>query len=313
MKSRRAFLLFPVLTFLLLGGSAVATEDYLELVPGAEKWYVEIGNTGPQAHRMHTLVRNYPGGYFKMHREFLEGEQVVLAEDCVFAKTVEGDIYYRGTLQDGLYDNPVLWVDAPLTVGKTWKDSRQIAYGAVDETIHYVFAVLEEETITCPGGMYDCFRVFLSEIHPDGTVENSSFWYNENCGLIRCALDECNVYQMVKAFINDGPRPIGDDVPHETNPDEYLVGGLMGVPNPAKPMTAISFELKQAATVSVDIYDISGRLVKTLARGEFMAAGPATIRWQGTNERGQAVASGTYLYKVRAGNTVSTNRITLVR
>ena len=78
-------------------------------------------------------------------------------------------------------------------------------------------------------------------------------------------------------------------------------------------MTDISFELKQPVAVDVEVFDISGRLIKRLAQGEFMPAGPVSIRWQGNDEQGQAVASGTYLYRVKAGQTVSTNRITLVR
>ncbi|MCP4291595.1 MAG: T9SS type A sorting domain-containing protein [bacterium] len=229
----------------------------------------------------------------------------------MFDKTAEGDIYYLGILQDGLYESPILWVDAPLTVGKIWTDSRQVDSGGAGDIIHYVFSVLNEEEIVCPGGTYECFQVFMTVIYPDGTYENSSFWYNYHCGLIRCCVADSPRFQMYKSYLN--PRPNIPVEPHESKQNEYLINGLLSTPNPANPTTAITFELKQPAAVDVDVFDISGRLIKHLTQGEFMSAGPVSIRWQGKNELGQAVASGTYLFKVKTGQTVFTNRITLIR
>jgi len=312
MKARTIILWCSVLAILMLGGSAVAADNFLELTPGAEKWYKELDPLGPQFKQMHTLVSRYQGGLFNMRREFLVNNKIVRADDCLFDLTAQGDIYYLGSLQEGLYENPILWVDAPLNVGKVWKDSRLDMLGGTDQTVHYMFAVLKEEKITCPMGNYLCYQVFMTVIYPDGKVDNSAFWYNDHCGMIRCGLELCDIYELTKSHINPSLLPHGIQ-PHETNPDEYLVGSLWGAPNPANPMTTISFELKQPASVVVEVFDISGRLVKRLAQGEFMAAGPVSIRWQGDDEQGQAVASGTYLYRVKAGPSVSTNRITLVR
>ena len=71
--------------------------------------------------------------------------------------------------------------------------------------------------------------------------------------------------------------------------------------------------LPKAAQVSVGVYDVSGRLVQSLADGEEMAAGPVSLRWQGRDSAGRAVASGTYLFRVQAGAIVRTERFTLVR
>ena len=152
----------------------------------------------------------------------------------------------------------------------------------------------------------------MTVIYPNGSVENSSFWYNDHCGMIRCFISNAPKYQMQKSILNPniGPEEL---IPHKLNSDESPLGGVWGAPNPANPMTTISFELKQPTAVDVEVFDISGRLVKRLAQGEFMPAGPVSIRWQGKDEQGQAVASGTYLYRVKAGQAVSTNRITLVR
>jgi len=66
-------------------------------------------------------------------------------------------------------------------------------------------------------------------------------------------------------------------------------------PNPLNPSTTISFELSRPGTVRLNVYDVSGRLVKALAN-EFMGVGPHEVGWDGTSRQGARVASGVYFY-----------------
>lgn len=88
-------------------------------------------------------------------------------------------------------------------------------------------------------------------------------------------------------------------------------------PNPFNPATTIRFQLPptgQAANrlVTLKIYDITGRLVKTLLR-ESLPAGYYTVPWDGTGERGEGVAGGVYLYRLSAGDYVKTRKMLLVK
>lgn len=88
-------------------------------------------------------------------------------------------------------------------------------------------------------------------------------------------------------------------------------------PNPFNPATTIRFQLPptgQAANrlVTLKIYDITGRLVKTLLR-ESLPAGYYTVQWDGTGERGEGVAGGVYLYRLDAGDYVKTRKMLLVK
>ncbi|MDZ7363850.1 MAG: T9SS type A sorting domain-containing protein [candidate division KSB1 bacterium] len=83
-------------------------------------------------------------------------------------------------------------------------------------------------------------------------------------------------------------------------------------PNPFNPETAIKYELPKPAEVKLDIYDLQGRQVRTLVN-QRQPAGRYTITWNGRNEQGEALASGVYLYQLRAGNFVQTRRMALVR
>lgn len=73
-------------------------------------------------------------------------------------------------------------------------------------------------------------------------------------------------------------------------------------PNPFNPSTTIRFVVPAGARrdYSLRIYDVAGRLVRNLASGQ-IEAGIRDVRWDGTDDRGQNVSSGVYLYRVSVG------------
>ena len=71
-------------------------------------------------------------------------------------------------------------------------------------------------------------------------------------------------------------------------------------PNPFNPSTRISYQLKKSAHVRLTIYDISGREIKTLVNNN-CPEGNASILWDGTNNTGNIVATGIYIYKLQVG------------
>jgi hypothetical protein len=78
-------------------------------------------------------------------------------------------------------------------------------------------------------------------------------------------------------------------------------------PNPFNPATTISFQVPSAASVSLKVYDLVGREVATLVH-EAKPAGMYTVRFDGTG-----LASGTYIYRMEAGNFVATKKLVLIR
>jgi len=70
-------------------------------------------------------------------------------------------------------------------------------------------------------------------------------------------------------------------------------------PNPFNPTTNIQFELPEAAYVELVVFNLLGQKLKTLVNKEFQA-GYHHLIWDGTNENGQHVGSGTYLFFIRA-------------
>ena len=84
-------------------------------------------------------------------------------------------------------------------------------------------------------------------------------------------------------------------------------------PNPFNPMTTISYDLRERVPVTLAIFDVTGRRVKTLVNGEDTNAGRYEQVWDGRDETGRAVASGVYFYRLDAGGDTATRRMVLVK
>ena len=85
------------------------------------------------------------------------------------------------------------------------------------------------------------------------------------------------------------------------------------IPNPFNPMTVIHYDLPGSAPVGLRVYDVSGRLVRTLLDSAVQHAGHHTMPWDGRDDRGRGVASGVYFYSLRVEGKILTERMILTR
>ena len=83
-------------------------------------------------------------------------------------------------------------------------------------------------------------------------------------------------------------------------------------PNPFNPVTTFSYDLPEDALVNITIYDIMGQVVRTLVNIE-QTAGFKSIQWNATNDAGQPVSAGPYLYTIQAGEHKSTKKMVLLK
>jgi hypothetical protein len=96
------------------------------------------------------------------------------------------------------------------------------------------------------------------------------------------------------------------------NPDPGPFVLSQNIPNPFNPVTLIGFGLSEPANVRLQIYDAEGKLVKTLV-DEFRQARVFNEKWDGLDNRGRAVASGIYFYRLVAGDFEQTRKMVLLR
>ncbi len=83
-------------------------------------------------------------------------------------------------------------------------------------------------------------------------------------------------------------------------------------PNPFNPTTAISYDLVSNTRVSLRVYDVSGRLVKTLV-DDIRPAGRQTTTWDGTDNSGNQVSTGVYFYRLNTAGNVFTKKMVLLK
>ena len=124
-------------------------------------------------------------------------------------------------------------------------------------------------------------------------------------------------------------KPIYHDW-HSTNLtyDIIRINGILGVsdknlipkdflfhqnyPNPFNPSTTLRYELPQDVMVSIIIYDMMGRVVRNLVSSQ-QNAGYKSIQWDATNNQGQPISAGLYLYKIQAGDFSQTKKMVLLK
>jgi len=83
-------------------------------------------------------------------------------------------------------------------------------------------------------------------------------------------------------------------------------------PNPANPQIAIEFALSRSEVCRLDIYDVSGKLIRTLVAEE-LTAGTHTVIWSGRTDTGRLTPSGIYLARLRTESSDDVRRITVVQ
>jgi hypothetical protein len=84
-------------------------------------------------------------------------------------------------------------------------------------------------------------------------------------------------------------------------------------PNPFNPTTTINYDLPVTAQVTLQVYDVSGRLVRTLVDGNVLDAGRKRIVWDGRDDFGNQVSSGIYFYRISAADYQQTRKMVLIR
>ena len=83
-------------------------------------------------------------------------------------------------------------------------------------------------------------------------------------------------------------------------------------PNPFNPATQIKYDLPKDAFVNISIYDVMGRMIKSLSNAN-QTAGYHSLQWDATNDFGEGVSAGMYIYTIQAGEYRSTKKMVLLK
>ena len=83
-------------------------------------------------------------------------------------------------------------------------------------------------------------------------------------------------------------------------------------PNPFNATTQIAYRLRQDAFVTLTVYDLLGRRIRQLVR-RYQVAGAHATEWDGADDGHHPVASGVYVYRLKAGNAVTARKMALIK
>ena len=115
---------------------------------------------------------------------------------------------------------------------------------------------------------------------------------------------------------SSGPRDVHVDVSDilgidgETLPTVFALHN--NYPNPFNPVTNILYDIPEVSDVTLEIYNVMGQRVRTLVQGSH-EPGRYQIRWNATNDLGQGLSSGMYIYRIQAGDFVSVKKLVLMK
>jgi hypothetical protein len=83
-------------------------------------------------------------------------------------------------------------------------------------------------------------------------------------------------------------------------------------PNPFNPTTKIRYDLPEDALVNITIYDLMGHSVRSLVNSR-QSAGYRSIQWDATNNLGEPISAGMYIYTIQAGEFRQTKKMVLLK
>ena len=113
---------------------------------------------------------------------------------------------------------------------------------------------------------------------------------------------------------------------NDDTPNNFVVGTLsidedliptvfalhQNYPNPFNPTTQIKYDLPEDGLVTISVYDVMGRSIKTLVNSN-QSAGYQSVRWDATNNYGEPISAGMYIYTIQAGDFRQTKKMVLLK
>jgi len=149
------------------------------------------------------------------------------------------------------------------------------------------------------------------------TVSNGPFGIRSSLGESASGFSEGGMFKAATGFLFADP---GIKVPNKVQEDPLDPGSIpsrfqldQNYPNPFNPVTTIRYDLPEASSVDLRIYELAGRLVRILEPGVYREPGRYEVTWDGRNDRGGEVATGIYFCRIDAGRFHQVRRMVLIR
>jgi hypothetical protein len=184
--------------------------------------------------------------------------------------------------------------------GKTWIDDHAgIAAGISKPALAGELGVKENK--------YSTYKFYFDELYKNG-IKNCIVWQYQHKDVINndgFGFNEINSPGLMELCKNYALRL--DSIYSNPVAQNYQTGLLQNYPNPFNPITKISFDIPNKSYVSLKIYDILGKEIKTLVSEE-KSAGKYIVDFDAS-----FLSSGVYFYKLESGTFVETKRMIILK
>ena len=159
------------------------------------------------------------------------------------------------------------------------------------------------ERSTDPAFVEDVVLNFaMDNSYTDSGLEWDTEYFYRVAAFVGYWSDYSNVVSVILEFVG---TDMGDAIP-----ETYAVH--QNYPNPFNPVTTLRYSLPEDGLVNITIYDMMGRQISKPVNS-FQNAGYKTIQWIGTNNVGEPVSAGVYLYTIQAGEFKQTKKMVLLK
>jgi hypothetical protein len=160
---------------------------------------------------------------------------------------------------------------------------------SVNDYVHYTYNPSVQNSETWP---FDSAQYLLLNIAIEPSV-TSSFIESE------MEIDYVRVYEASTLSTQTQTVPVYFNV-------------FQNFPNPFNPITTLKYDLPEDSFVEITIYDMLGNVVNNLVNRN-QRRGYKSVQWNATNDQGQPVSTGVYLYRIEAGDYRQTKKMILLK
>jgi uncharacterized lipoprotein YddW (UPF0748 family) len=224
----------------------------------------------------------------------------------------QGSVYFR--LSSGVLNNPKGFLDSlrndlyqypAIAPAMFWKDDvppnppASVSFGVDGQSNQLMWSLPESAP---DGDLPNRMVIYRSESYPVDPMEPANIYaiVSSDSTSFTCEVGENYFYAMsaLDRLHNESTvvQVASSHVEFSQKPDIHVL--LANYPNPFNASTIIQYDLPENAQVSVSIFDMNGKPVRTLA-ATYSSSGD--IRWDGTNDAGQSLSTGIYLCRLMAG------------
>ena len=132
-------------------------------------------------------------------------------------------------------------------------------------------------------------------------------FYDQSTSLnLNYRLNESDPFENINVVITNSSLGINNDL----TPEVFALH--QNYPNPFNPTTQIKYDIAEDSFVSITIYDVMGRNIRTLMNVN-QTAGYHSIQWDAKNDMGEGVSAGMYIYVIQAGEFRATKKMVLLK